>query len=168
VTIERRRPAYAELSIPERYLSSLGAGRAAGLPAWVRTEGGTERQGSLEFVDNAVDAATGTILVRVRVGNEDEALWPGQVAEVRLRLELRPSARVVPAGAIARGQQGDYAYVVSAQGTAELRPVVAEAAGDTEFVVLKGLAPGELVVTEGQVKLTPGAKVEVMAARDAI
>lgn len=163
VTIERRRPAYAEFSVSERHLAALRAGPAR-LPATVRTEGGLEREGRLEFVDNAVDPATGTILLRVRIENEDEALWPGQVAEVRLQLELRKGATVVPAGAVAQGQQGDYAYVVTPQRTVELRPLVVEPAGDELFVVAKGLRTGELVVTEGQVKLTPGAAVELLEA----
>jgi len=165
LTVERRRPVYAEFSIPERYLSALRAGGGAASPATVRTHGGVERQGTLDLVENAVDPATGSILLRVKLANEDEALWPGQVVEVRLQLELRKGARVVPAAAVAQGQQGDYAYVVTPQATAEMRQVVVEPAGDSEFVVLKGLSPGELVVTEGQIKLTPGARVELLAGR---
>jgi multidrug efflux system membrane fusion protein len=161
LTIERRRPAYAEFSVPERHLAALRAGGGA-LTVWVRTEGGVERQGTLDFVDNAVDPATGTVLLRARLANDDEALWPGQVAEVTLRLALRRGALVVPAGAIAQGQQGDYAYVVSAKGTSELRLVQAEPAGGDEYVVSSGLAAGERVVTEGQVRLTPGSAVEVI------
>lgn len=166
LTIERRRPAYAEFSVPERHLAVLRTGSGPASPAWVRTDGGVEREGTLDLVENAVDASTGSILLRVRLANEDEALWPGQLVEVRLQLEVRKAARVVPAGAVAQGQQGDYAYVVTSQGTAEMRPVVVEPAGDGEFVVVKGLAAGELVVTEGQIKLTPGAMVELLGERD--
>ncbi len=133
----------------------------------MRTDGGLERQGTLDLVENSVDPSTGSILLRVKLANEDEALWPGQVVEVRLQLEVRKGAPVVPAGAVAQGQQGDYAYVVTSQGTAEMRAVAVEPAGDGEFVVRKGLAPGELVVTEGQNKLTPGARVELLAERGA-
>jgi multidrug efflux system membrane fusion protein len=166
LTIERRRPAYAEFSIQERYLAALRTGEGDASPATVRTDGGVERKGTLDLVENAVDAATGSVLVRAKLANEDEALWPGQVVEVRLQLELRKAARVVPASAIAQGQQGDYAYVVTRQATAEMRPVVVEPAGDDEFVVLKGLSPGELVVTDGQIKLTPGARVELLDEKD--
>ncbi len=165
LTIERRRPVFAEFSVPERYLPALRAGEDGASPATVRTDGGLERKGTLDLVENAVDPATGTILLRVRLPNQDEALWPGQVVEVRLQLELRSRARVIPAGAVAQGQQGDYAYVVTPEGTAEMRPVVVEPAGDAEFVVTKGLSPDELVVTEGQIKLTPGARVELLAER---
>lgn len=165
LTIERRRPVRVEFAIPERHLAALRLAAGGSPPAWVRAEGGIERQGVLDFVDNAVDAATGTILLRARLANDDDALWPGQAVEVRLRLELRPGALVIPAGAVAQGQQGDYAYVVTPQRTVELRSVVVEPSGDDQFVVLKGLAAGELVVSEGQIKLTPGAQVELIAER---
>jgi membrane fusion protein, multidrug efflux system len=166
LTIERRRPVRVEFSIPERHLPALRGAGGGSPPAWVKADGGIERPGALDFVDNAVDATTGTILLRARLPNDDDALWPGQAVEVRLRLELRPGALVIPAGAVAQGQQGDYAYVVTPQRTVELRPVVVEPAGDDRFVVLKGLAAGELVVSEGQIKLTPGAQVELIGAGD--
>jgi multidrug efflux system membrane fusion protein len=111
------------------------------------------------FIDNSVDPASGTILVRARLENADEALWPGQVVEVRLRLGERREALVVPASAVAQGQVGDYAWVVK-DGAAELRPLTVLEAGEREVVVGQGLAAGELVVIEGQLRLTPGAKVE--------
>lgn len=162
VTIEQVRPVLASFSLPERHLAAL---RAAGPAASARVRaasGGPERAGPVVFVDNAVDAATGTILVRARLENQDEALWPGQVVEVSLRLGDRPEALVVPASAVAQGQAGDYAWVVK-DGAAELRPVTVIEAGEQEVVVSRGLAAGELVVTEGQLKLTPGAKVQVEA-----
>jgi multidrug efflux system membrane fusion protein len=113
-------------------------------------------------VNNAVDAATGTILVKARVPNEDEALWPGQAVDVFLRVGDRARAVVVPASAVATGQQGDYAYVVTSEKKAQLRLVQVEQAGDREVVIGKGIAPGELVVTEGQLKLRPDAPVELL------
>jgi len=113
------------------------------------------------FIDNTVDAVTGTILVRVQLENRDEALWPGQVVEVRLRLGERPGALVVPSAAVAQGQAGDYAWVVK-DGAVELRPLKVLEAGEREVVVGQGLAEGEVVVTEGQLKLTPGARVELL------
>jgi membrane fusion protein, multidrug efflux system len=123
--------------------------------------------GVLDFVDNAVDAQTGTILLKARIANEDEALWPGQVVEVRLRIAERTGAVVVPSAAVAQGQQGDYAYVVGADRKAQLRNVVVDQAGDTEAVISKGVAAGELVVTEGQLKLQPGASVEILEEQKA-
>jgi multidrug efflux system membrane fusion protein len=166
LTIEKRRPVYAEFSIPERHLAALRSNGQTASPAVVHTEGDLERKGTLSFIDNAVDPATGTILLRVQLANDDEALWPGQIVEVRLRLELRTGAKVVPGSAVAQGQQGDYAYVVTRKKIAEMRPVVVEPAGDNEFIVTRGLSTGELVVTEGQIKLTPGAKIEIVGDKD--
>jgi multidrug efflux system membrane fusion protein len=132
----------------------------------VRPAGSAQDQvGALAFVDNAVDPATGTILLKARLGNEDEALLPGQVVDVFLRIAERSRAVVVPASAVASGQQGDYAYVVSDERKAQLRPVVVEQAGAEEAVIAKGIAAGELVVTEGQLKLRPDAPVELLEER---
>jgi multidrug efflux system membrane fusion protein len=165
VTIEQVQPVFAAFSIPERHLGAL-RGRALGLPVRVRPAGSEQDlHGTLAFVDNAVDPATGTILLKARIGNEDEALWPGQVVDVFLRISERTRAVVVPASAVASGQQGDYAYVVSDERKAQLRPVVVEQAGDAEAVIGKGIAAGELVVTEGQLKLRPDAPVELLEER---
>lgn len=158
VTIEQVKPVLASFAIPERHLAALRAA-GPGATARVRVAGGAEAAGPVTFVDNAVDPATGTILVRARLENADEALWPGQVAEVRLRLGERAGALVVPAAAVAQGQAGDYVWVVK-DGAAELRPITVAEAGEREVVVAQGLQAGEVVVTEGQLKLTPGARVE--------
>jgi membrane fusion protein, multidrug efflux system len=126
------------------------------------TEGGAQAMGTVEFIDNAVDAATGTVLVKARLANEDEAFWPGQVVEAAVRLGEKADAVVVPASAVAQGQQGDYAFVVK-DGAADLRLVTVTAAGEREVVIGKGILAGEVVVVEGQIKLVPGAKVEPLA-----
>ncbi len=159
LTIEQVKPVLASFSLPERHLAAL---RAAGASATAQVQpasGGPAASGPVVFIDNAVDVTTGTILVRVRLENQDEALWPGQVVEVRLKLGSRQEALVVPASAVAQGQLGDYTWVVK-DGAAELRPLTVLEAGEREVVVAKGLAAGEVVVTEGQLKLMPGAKVE--------
>jgi multidrug efflux system membrane fusion protein len=163
VTIEQVKPVFVEFSVPERHLAPLRARREA--PPAVRLQagaGGEERSGVLSFVDNAVDAATGTVLLKARFPNEDEALWPGQTVDVRVAVAERARAVVVPAAAVAAGQQGDYAYVVTPERKAELRPVVVEQAGEREAVIAEGIAAGELVVTEGQLKLRPDAPVELL------
>jgi len=163
VTIEQQKPLFASFTLPERHLTAL---RAAGPGAAVQVEpasGGPSAPGTVEFVDNAVDQATGTVLVKARLPNQDGLLWPGQAVEVRVRLAERPHAIVVPSAAIAQGQQGDYAWVVK-DGAVEVRQVQVEEASDAEVVVRQGLAPGEQVVLEGQVKLVPGTRVEAMAA----
>lgn len=168
VTIEQVKPVQAEFAIPERHLPALRARRDAPPPVRLTTSGGgAEIKATLAFVNNAVDAATGTILLRALVPNEDEALLPGQMVDVHLRIAERARAVVVPASAVAAGQQGDYAYVVTADRKAELRPVQVDQAGDTEVVLGKGVAAGETVVTEGLLKLRPGAKVEILQERAA-
>ncbi len=162
VTIEQVKPLFAAFSIPERDLSALRGWRTARPPVRIVTTDGRQVTGELEFVDNAVDATTGTILLKAKMANEDESLLPGQVVDVLLRVGERSRAVVVPSAAVAQGQQGDYAYVVNAERRAELRPVVVASAGDRETVIAKGIARGELVVTEGQLKLQPGAPVEVL------
>lgn len=160
LTIEQVKPAFAAFSLPERHLPALRDWRSRRIVARVHAGGATAGEGPLEFVDNAVDPQTGTVLLKARLDNADEALWPGQIIDVSLHVGDRPGAIVVPAAAVAQGQQGDYAYVVGPEKKAELRLLKAEPAGDREVVILSGLSAGERVVTEGQVKLSPGALVE--------
>jgi multidrug efflux system membrane fusion protein len=162
LTLQQVRPVYATFSVPEQYLAALRAHRDAPPPVRVRAgEAGPEVTGQLVFVDNAVDATTGTILLRARIENEDEVLWPGQAIDVFVRIAERTRAVVVPASAVASGQQGDYAYVV-ADGKAELRPVVVAEAREREVILAKGIAAGETVVTAGLLKLRPDAPVEIL------
>jgi membrane fusion protein, multidrug efflux system len=163
VTIEQIRPVYAAFSVPERHLSALRGREASAVR--IRTGGGVDHEGKVEFIDNAVDPATGTVLVKARVTNEDEALWPGQSVDVVLRLGERMNAVVAPVAAIAAGQQGDYAYVVTAEKKVEVRPVKVALSSGGDAVVEKGLRPGEVVVTEGHLKLRPGAVVEILEER---
>jgi multidrug efflux system membrane fusion protein len=163
LTIEQVKPVLVEFSVPERHLGALRARRDA--PPTVRIQagpGGAERSGALAFIDNAVDAQTGTVLLQARFPNEDEVLWPGQTVDVRIPVAEHARAVVVPASAVAAGQQGDYAYVVTAERKAQLRPVVVEQAGEREAVIAEGISAGELVVTEGQPKLRPDAPVEIL------
>jgi multidrug efflux system membrane fusion protein len=167
VTIEQVKPVYAEFALPERHLAALRARRDAPPPVRLTASGsGKEVVGELAFVNNAVDSATGTILLKARVANEDEALWPGQSIDVFLRVADRARAIVVPAAAVPTGQQGDYVYVVTPARTAQLRLVQVEQAGAAEVVIAKGVSPGELVVTEGHLKLRPDAPVELLPASD--
>lgn len=168
LTLEQVKPVFAEFSLPERHLAALRTRRDAPPPVRLTTAaGGKEIVGELAFVNNAVDAATGTILLKARVANEDEALWPGQSVDVFLRVAERQRAVVVPAAAVAAGQQGDYAYVVGPDRKVQLRQVHVEQAGEQEVVIGKGIAPGELVVTEGLLKLRPDAPVEILQDRTA-
>jgi multidrug efflux system membrane fusion protein len=161
LTIEQVRPVFATFAVPEQHVGMLRGRSGAPLEVRVTPTGGQAATGQLTFVDNAVDPRTGTLLLKARIPNEDERLWPGQAVEVALRIGERTRAVVVPSSAVASGQQGDYAYVVI-DGKAQLRPVEVAQAGEAETVIAKGIAAGELVVTEGQVRLRPDAPVEVM------
>lgn len=163
VTLEAVKPVLAEFSIPERHLAALRARRGEPPTVAVRASpGAPELTGTVSFVNNTVDPTTGTLLLRARIPNEDEPLWPGQTVDVRLRIAERARAVVVPASAVAAGQQGDYAYVVTPDGKAQLRSVEVEQSGEAEAVIGKGISAGELVVTEGQLKLRPDVPVEIL------
>ena len=125
---------------------------------------GAPPQGELTFIDNSVDETTGTIQFRATFPNEDNVLWPGQFVQVELTFSMLTNAVVVPSPAIQTGQNGEYVYVVKPDQTAEERPVTIGITYQDETAVLKGLAAGETVVTDGQLRLTPGAKVNIKTA----
>jgi multidrug efflux system membrane fusion protein len=116
-------------------------------------------QGGLSFIDNAVDTTTGTVMLKASFANKDGVLWPGQFASVTLRLFVEDNALVVPAQAVLTGQQGTYVYLVDSTGAARQRRVSVERSADTLAVIASGLRAGERVVTSGQSRLTPGARV---------
>jgi len=118
-------------------------------------------QGELTFINNTVDEATGTILLKATFPNEQNILWPGQFVNVQLTLSELTNAVVVPSPAIQTGQNGEYVYVLKPDQTVEERPVTIGITSQDKTVVRKGLAAGELVVTDGQLRLVPGAVVSV-------
>ncbi|AEB09259.1 efflux RND transporter periplasmic adaptor subunit [Desulfobacca acetoxidans] len=117
--------------------------------------------GELVFVDNKVDQATGTVQLKALFQNQDRTLWPGQFVNVSLILTEQPNALVIPAQALQVGQQGNYVYVIIADRTAEARPVELDRTADGSAVIKSGLKSGEEVVIDGQLRLYPGAKVEI-------
>ncbi len=117
--------------------------------------------GELSFVDNTVDRATGTVRLKATFSNSTRALWPGRFVEVVLTLARDPNALVVPAEALQTGQQGAYVFVVKADSTVESRPVTVGRRQGGNVVIDKGLSADEQVVTDGQLRLAPGVKVEV-------
>ena len=115
--------------------------------------------GHVSFIDNFVDPATGTIKLKATFENNNHALWPGQFLQVTLDMATEDSAIVVPAGAVQQSQSGPFVYVVKPDRSVEVRNVVILRQQGEEIVIAQGLQPGEEVVTEGQLRLTPGAKV---------
>ncbi len=164
VTINQIRPIYVAFSVPEQELTQVQRYRTLGsLKVEAITPGreGPPPRGELTFVDNAVDRTTGTVELKATFPNVDHALWPGQFANVVLTLTTDPSAIVVPSQALQTGQQGPYVFVVKPDLTVESRPVVVQRTLGQESVIEKGLTTGERVVTDGQVRLVPGAKVDI-------
>jgi multidrug efflux system membrane fusion protein len=163
VSVSQLSPIYATFSIPEKQLAEVKramAGNELKIEALIPNEPGSREVGTISFLDNAVNPATGTIKLKGVFANKSRKLWPGQFTDVIMTLGTRKNAVVVPTNAIQTGQQGQFVYVVKPDATAEMRPVTSSVAVGEETVVEKGLAAGETVVTDGQLRLTPGARVE--------
>jgi multidrug efflux system membrane fusion protein len=164
VVINQLSPILVRFSLPATHLADIRRYQPETLSVRARPAGGEESEGTLAFLDNAVDTSTGTILLKGRFENKNGALWPGQFVTVTLQLEVDDAALVVPSTAVIEGQQGAYVFVVKSDRTTEVRNVrVARAAGDVT-VLDGGVEPGERVVTDGQLRLTAGAKVEIKEA----
>lgn len=170
VTIEQMDPIQVAFAVPEQSLASvlrLHGESSLGVRVTIPGDERGELRGSVSFVDNKVDAETGTIKLRARFDNAERRLWPGQFVQVVLELGHELGVVVVPASAVQIGQEGHYAYVIGADQQAELRTVEVARTQGGESVIAKGIAAGELVVTDGHLRLTPGAPVTVQAARTA-
>jgi multidrug efflux system membrane fusion protein len=168
VTINQIHPILVRFAVPVVHLPLLRKYGNAALPVQVRpgsTTGVTDpSRGVLNFVDNAVDTLTGTILLKGRFDNQDGALWPGEFVNVSLALFTQGDALVVPSPAVVQGQQGPYVFIVRADSTADPRPVaIGRFAGDLT-VIDRGVQQGEWVVTDGQLRLTAGSRVQVKGA----
>ncbi|MFQ5667771.1 MAG: efflux RND transporter periplasmic adaptor subunit, partial [Candidatus Binatia bacterium] len=162
--INQLHPVYVAFSVPEQQLPVIRQRAAATtlqVQAFAPPHNTHPALGRLSFINNAVDTRTGTILLKGRFANDDETLWPGQFVDVALTLGTRTDALLVPAQAIQTGQQGQYVFVVTPDLTAEVRPVVTGERIGQEVIVAKGLAPGERVVTDGQIRLAAGFKVQL-------
>jgi multidrug efflux system membrane fusion protein len=165
VVINQVAPVYVNFAVPEQYLEAIRKYMAKGkllVQAVLAARAGAA-QGELAFIDNTVDTTTGTVRLRARFANQDRALWPGQFVTAVLTLTEQRDALVVPSEAVQTGPQGEFVFVVKPDSTVELRKVAVERAEGAQTVIAEGLAPGEQVVTTGQVRLTPGAKVKPAA-----
>lgn len=162
--INQIKPIYVDFGIPEQSLAVVREAAAAGtvpVTATLPQQPGRRAAGQLAVINNEVDKATGTVLLRAEFPNANEWLWPGQFVDVALTLRVAKEAMVVPQSAINLGQRGQYAFVVKADQTVELRPVKTGPRQGGDVVVTEGVAAGERVVTSGQLRLVNGAKVEV-------
>ena len=163
ITINRIRPILVRFTVSQAELPEIRRPRkrppsveilpAEGDSVWIA--------GQLAFVDNAVDPASGTLMLKAESPNRAGTLWPGQFVRVRLNLFERAGATVMPAVAVTSSQQGPYCYVVKPDTTVEVRPVTVERTWRELAVITSGVRAGETVVTDGQVRLSPGARAVI-------
>jgi membrane fusion protein, multidrug efflux system len=165
LVIQRLDPIYADFTVTESELSAVQRNMTKQtLKVEVRLpdDDRDPRAGQLTFLDNSVQEGTGTIKLRATLNNGDRRFWPGRFAKVRLILEIRQNAILVPAEAPQLSAKGPFVYVVKPDSTAELRPVKVGQRQDDLVVIDQGLKPGERVVVTGQLGVTPGGKVRVV------
>ncbi len=167
VNINQIQPIYVTFTVPEQYLADIKKYASRGklrVEALIPNDTRGPVVGTLSFIDNMVDQATGTIKLKGEFANTDRRLWPGQFVNATLTLTNQANAIVVPSQAVQTGQQGQFVFVIKPDMTVEARPVVLSRSTDGQAVIEKGLAPGERVVTDGQLRLVPGTKVEIKEA----
>jgi membrane fusion protein, multidrug efflux system len=161
VTINQVCPIKVSFTVPGKHFGDIKTYRDAGtLQVSLTGSGGTPVAGTFAFLDNAIDQTTGTLRLKAEFANKDKSLWPGQFVEVRLALTSRPNITVVPTQAVQVGQNGSHVFVVKDDATVEERSIISGMRIDGETVVESGLTLGERVVTDGQLQLTSGTKVE--------
>jgi multidrug efflux system membrane fusion protein len=166
VVIRQIRPIYVGFSVPEKYLQEIRRFSAAGRLAVTAAgagNGDAPVRGELDFVDNSVNPSTGTILLKAAFANREGTLWPGQFVQVTLHLASQADAVVIPAQAVQSGQQGSYVFVLKPDKTVELRQVTVDRTLEGQAVIARGLRDGDTVVTDGQLRLYPGARVKITA-----
>jgi multidrug efflux system membrane fusion protein len=168
VVIYQMAPIYVQFSVPEQHLPRIKeymgheSLKTEALPA---AGGQAPKPGVLTFVDNAIDQTTGTIMLKATFENGEGVLWPGQFLNVRLILTTEKGAVTVPSQAVQTGQSGQYVYVVKEDKTVELRPVKVSRIFGADSLIDEGLKAGESVVTDGQLRLVPGSRVEIKSGR---
>jgi membrane fusion protein, multidrug efflux system len=171
VVINQITPISVSFAIPEARLGDLKRYLSAGsvkLAARAPTDEQPAAIGRINFVDNQVDASTGTIRVKGTFPNQDRRLWPGQFVNVVVTLAVDAKAIVVPTTAVQTGQQGQYVFVIKEDKTAELRTVTVARTEGLESIIGEGLTKGETVVTDGQLRLVPGSRVSIKTGPGAV
>jgi multidrug efflux system membrane fusion protein len=166
VVINQIAPAFVSFAVPARLLPQVrgerGGLKVLAVPAGATTE--SPASGIVSFVDNVVDPATDTIRLKATFPNRDRRFWAGAFVDVTLQLSVEPRAIVIPSASVQPSQQGQFVYVVKADQTVEARQVKVAWVAGADAVIESGVQPGETVVTDGQLRLTPGARVSVKAA----
>jgi len=166
VTINQIRPIRVRFTVPQTELAALRrqTGRELRVDVAPADRDSLWIEGKLSFMDNQVDPGSGTLLLKAQFANGDGALWPGEFVRVRLRLFDQGGATVVPAAAVSNSQNGPYLFVVKPDTTVEARPVQVDRTYGDLAVIGSGVTPGEMVVTDGQLRLSPGSKAVIRAS----
>ena len=167
VVIHQLEPIFANFNVPEQHLAQirrLHSIHPLAVRAFPRDNPDHGVAGEVAVIDNSVDASTGTIKLKASFENREGILWPGQFVHIVLTLDSIRDATMVPSEAVQAGQQGSFLYVVKPDNTVESRIITAGRAFERKIVIEKGLAPGEVVVTDGQLRLSPGAHVRTVDA----
>jgi len=165
VVIHRVSPIFVNFNVPEQHLAAvrrLNANHQLAVRVFAQDDATRSSSGSLSVIDNTVDTATGTIHLKATFDNRDGVLWPGQFVTSVLTLDTIQGATVVPGEAVQAGQQGQFVYVVGADNKVAIRPVTSGRIFGKKIVIEKGIAPGDTVVTDGQLRLFPGAQVQLV------
>jgi multidrug efflux system membrane fusion protein len=162
VTIAQLQPIAVQFTEPEEQLQSIAKAYEAGeVPVEALTSDGTRTlsQGKLAIMDNSVSQATGTISLKARFDNQDNALWPGLSVNTRMLIDTRKQVIVVPQDGVQHGPSGLFAYVIGGNGKVSVRPIKVSQSGDANAVIADGLSVGEKIVVAGQSRLFDGAPV---------
>lgn len=162
VVVTQLDPIAVLFTLPQDDLTEVATQHAKGaLKVEFTSRDGSEALGvgDLVLIDNRVNAQTSTIRLKATVPNDKHVLWPNAFVKARLRVDTRHNALVVPTVAVQRGPQGTYVYVIDANKTAQMKPVTVEQSEDDVTIVVQGIEPGDIVITDGQSQLRPGAKV---------
>lgn len=164
LSIAQVQPIYVTFSVPESRLEEIQshmAGTRLPVEAAGQEDSARVERGVLTFIDNNVDSTTGTIKLKGTFVNAERKLWPGEYANVTLKLSMQSNALVIPNQAMQTGQDGTYVYLVKDDRTVEVRPIIVGLRRESDLVVAKGLSEGETVVTQGQLRLAPGSRVSL-------
>lgn len=168
LTITQMKPLRVSFALPEHELPTLQGALAADRPVQVTARVPNSKnppaQGRLNFVDSTVDMASGTITAKATFANDDLGLWPGQYVDVEIIPETLKGVTVIPTVAVQTGQKGPYAFVLKPDSTVDLRQIKVALSDGGKTAVTEGVAPGERVVTDGQMRLTQGTRVRERAA----
>ena len=166
VQLNQITPIYVTFTVPEARLAEVRklAERELKVEAYTKGQTTNPAEGRLTFIDNGVDPQTATIKLKATFQNKDRRLWPGEFVDVVLKLSMMHDAITVPTKAVQSGQQGDYVYVVSKDGIADPHRITAIGTYQNLTLVKTGLRPGDTVIVDGQLRVTPNGKVVVQSS----